>query len=77
LFEHQNYFNDLRADLNHLKSSKNPSWTRVLQMKQPKEKAMKRRKFLQQAGAATAATGVALAGAPAIHAQQRIDIIMV
>ena len=38
---------------------------------------MKRRKFLQQAGAATAATGVALAGAPAIHAQQRIDIIMV
>ena len=38
---------------------------------------MKRRKFLQQAGAATAATGVALAGAPAIHAQQRVDIIMV
>lgn len=38
---------------------------------------MKRRKFLQQAGAATAATGVVLAGAPAIHAQQRVDIIMV
>ena len=47
-------------------------------MKQPKEIAMKRRKFLQQAGAATAATGVALAGAPAIHAQQkRLEIMMV
>ena len=46
-------------------------------MKQPKEIAMKRRKFLQQAGAATAATGVVLAGAPAIHAQKRLEIVMV
>ena len=38
---------------------------------------MKRRKFLQQAGAATAATGVVLAWAPAIHAQKRLEIVMV
>jgi TRAP-type mannitol/chloroaromatic compound transport system substrate-binding protein len=38
---------------------------------------MKRRKFLQQAGITAAVAGTTLSAAPAVHAQKRMDIVLV
>jgi TRAP-type mannitol/chloroaromatic compound transport system substrate-binding protein len=39
--------------------------------------AMKRREFIKKAGAGAIAAGAVIAGAPAVHAQKRVEITMV